>query len=140
MNGSINGRQAALNASNDFAAAGLFWQAPAQAVRDTSDTVLTICASVPMTPDGADVLTRDAYGQTKHCLQLVASAAAQAGFSIEDIVRTRVYVKPESDWDEIMRAYDEMFNAIRPARSFIEIDHFEHPDWHLEVEAECSRG
>jgi enamine deaminase RidA (YjgF/YER057c/UK114 family) len=102
--------------------------------------MLFISATAPIGDDGKSTAAEDPYGQAKRCLQIIDKVIAEAGFSLTDVVKTRVYFKSYDDWQSIARAHGEVFSAIRPANAFIQVAGFASPEWHLEIEAECHRG
>lgn len=105
-----------------------------------SGDLLTISACGPLAPDGKTTAAPDAYGQAKRCLAIIADVVAQAGFSLGDVVKTRVYFKSYDQWEAIAKAHAEVFATIRPANAFIQVVGFAGPDWHVEIEAECHRA
>jgi enamine deaminase RidA (YjgF/YER057c/UK114 family) len=86
-------------------------------------------------PDGGEPPV-DAYGQTRRCLEIIADALAKAGASIDDVVRTRVYVTRPDDWEEVARAHAEVFGETRPAATAV-VTQLLDPRWLVEVEAEA---
>jgi enamine deaminase RidA (YjgF/YER057c/UK114 family) len=105
-----------------------------------SGDLLTISATAPLAADGKTTAAPDAYGQAKRCLEIIARVIADAGFSLGDVVKTRVYFKSHAEWEQIAKAHGEVFSTIRPANAFIQVVGFASPEWHLEIEAECYRG
>jgi len=101
---------------------------------------LTISACGPLAADGKTTAAPDAYGQAKRCLEIIARVVADAGFSLGDVTKTRVYFKSHDAWEEIARAHGEVFATIRPANAFIQVVGFASPEWHVEIEAECCRS
>jgi len=109
-----------------------------RAVR-TGDS-LTISATAPLAPDGKTTVAPDPYGQARRCLAIIATVVADAGFTLADVVKTRVYFRSHADFDAIAKAHGEVFATIRPANAFIQVVGFANPEWHLEIEAECQRS
>src|SRR5579864_9153442 len=63
----------------------------------------------------------DAYAQARYILDKIERALRQAGARLEDVVRTRIYVSRLEDWCEVARAHGEVFGAIRPANSLVQV-------------------
>jgi enamine deaminase RidA (YjgF/YER057c/UK114 family) len=83
----------------------------------------------------------DAYAQTTQIGRNIEWALAQVGASIGDVVRTRIYVIDiRRDWQAVGRAHREIFGAVRPATSMVEVSRLI-ADWMLvEVEADAVIG
>lgn len=102
-----------------------------------SGNIISVSGTGPITPDGSTASPGDLYGQTRQCIEIIKKAIEEAGGRIEDVIRTRVYLKDASIWKEAARAHGEFFSDIRPASSFIEVKGFVRDDWLVEVEADC---
>jgi enamine deaminase RidA (YjgF/YER057c/UK114 family) len=88
-------------------------------------------------PDGRLVGLGDAYAQAKQALANIAAALDRAGAAIEDVVRTRIYVTDIGDWEAIGRAHGEVFGAIRPAATMVEVARLIDPAMLVEIEADA---
>jgi enamine deaminase RidA (YjgF/YER057c/UK114 family) len=105
-----------------------------------SGELLTITATGPLAADGKTVAAPDPYGQAKRILEIIADVIARAGFSLADVVKTRVYFKSFDAVAPIAQAHREVFATIRPANALIQVVGFADPAFHLEIEAECHRS
>jgi enamine deaminase RidA (YjgF/YER057c/UK114 family) len=88
-------------------------------------------------PDGKLVGIGDAYAQAKQVLANIGTALAQVGATPADVVRTRIYVTDIDQWEEIGRAHGEMFGAVRPATTMIEVARLIDPAMLVEIEADA---
>ncbi len=77
----------------------------------------------------------DAYEQTKFILTKIEKALQEAGASLTDIVRTRMFVTDISNWEEIGRAHGERFKTIKPVTSMLEVKALIQPELLVEIEA-----
>ena len=90
--------------------------------------------------DGAVVHPGDAAAQTRHVLATIGRSLERAGFTLADVVRTRMYVTDISRWEEVGRAHGDVFGDIRPATSMVQVAALIDPAMLVEVEADAVRG
>lgn len=80
----------------------------------------------------------DAYGQTKVALEnVIAAALAQVGYSLSDVVRSRVYLANAEDMDAVGKAHGEIFGEIRPAATMLAGIKFINPKMLVEIEVDA---
>ena len=85
--------------------------------------------------DGETVMGKgDLYFQTIFIFQKIEKTLTEAGASIKDVVRTRMYVTDISKWEEAGRAHSEFFKDIKPATSMIEVSRLINPELLIEIE------
>lgn len=85
--------------------------------------------------DGKVIGIKEAYAQTKAVLQKIETALKQAGATMNDVVRTRMFVTDITRWEEYSRAHNEYFKDIKPTTSIIEVKALIDPDMLIEMEA-----
>ena len=77
----------------------------------------------------------NAYEQTKVCIKIIEDSLSQAGASLKNVIRTRMFVTDISRWEEYGKAHGEYFGKIKPATSMVEVKSLISPDMLIEIEA-----
>ncbi len=98
------------------------------------DTIY-VSGTAPVAEDGTIAHPGDVYGQAKRALDLIVAALGEAGARPEHVVRTRIYVRDASAWEEVGRAHGEVLGHARPATTLVEVSGFIDPDILVEIEA-----
>lgn len=87
--------------------------------------------------DGKIVGKDDMYLQTRTIIEKIESVLIQAGSSLEDIIRLRIFVTDIGRWEEAGKALGEKFRTIKPAQTLVGISALVDPDMLVEIEAEA---
>jgi enamine deaminase RidA (YjgF/YER057c/UK114 family) len=106
-----------------------------RAVRVGSHVAVTGTAAVG--ENGEVVGVGDANVQTRRCLEIIGKALKDAGASLSDVVRTRIYVTDISQWEAVGRAHGEVFGEVYPATTMVEVSALIDPDMLVEIEADA---
>ena len=91
------------------------------------------------TIDGVVLHPGDAGAQTRQALTTIVKALERAGFTVADVVRTRMFVTDISRWEEYGRAHGAAFGDVRPATSMVEVAALIDPRMLVEIEADAYR-
>ena len=97
--------------------------------------LVAVSGTSPVWPDGS--CDPDPYVQTRRCLEIIAGALAEAGASVDQVVRTRMFLTDGADQEAVGRAHGEAFGAIRPAATMIIVKGLLDPRWKIEIEADA---
>jgi enamine deaminase RidA (YjgF/YER057c/UK114 family) len=89
--------------------------------------------------DGAVAHSGDAAAQTRQALAIITAALERAGFTMNDVVRTRIFVTDIARWEEVGRAHGEVFGDVRPASTMVQVAALIDPQMLVEIEADAVR-
>jgi enamine deaminase RidA (YjgF/YER057c/UK114 family) len=87
--------------------------------------------------DGGIVGAGDAYAQTAEILRKIGVALAEAGATMNDVVRSRIFVTDIAQFEGVARAHAEVFGEIRPASTLVEVSAFVSPEMLVEIEVDA---
>ncbi len=97
-----------------------------------------VAGSGPIWPDGS--CDPSAERQATRCFEIIAAALAQVGVSLDDVVRTRMYLTDAAVADEVGRAHAQAVGHVRPAATMVVVAGLVDPRWLVEIEAEAVPG
>jgi enamine deaminase RidA (YjgF/YER057c/UK114 family) len=97
---------------------------------------IAVSGTTAQGPDGL-VGRGDPAAQTRRCLEIVQAAIEALGGTLDDVVRTRMYVTDIRLWEPIARVHGEVFGAIRPATAMVQVAALIEPDMLVEIEADA---
>jgi enamine deaminase RidA (YjgF/YER057c/UK114 family) len=94
-----------------------------------------VSGTAPIWPDGS--CRNDIKAQTHRCFEIIGAALAEVGASLNDVVRTRMYLVDPSDADAVGRAHAEALGDARPAATMVIVAGLLDSRWRVEIEAEA---
>ncbi|TMG65819.1 MAG: RidA family protein [Chloroflexi bacterium] len=96
---------------------------------------ILVSGTAPIWPDGS--VDADAYVQAKRCFEIIAKALADAGASLDQVVRTRMYVTGLAWVDAVGKAHGEAMANARPVATMVVVKDLIDERWKVEIEAEA---
>ncbi len=103
------------------------------------DTVY-VAGTTAANPDGTVYAPGNAYEQARRCFDIIEKALQDAGATMRDVVRTRMFVTDIAKWEDVGRAHGERFRSVKPAATMLGIAALVHPDMLVEIEVEAVLG
>ena len=98
---------------------------------------IAVSGSTAVLPDGTIFGGDDAYLQASRCFSVIAKALEEAGATMRDVIRTRMFVTDIGRWKEFANAHAEAFRDIRPAATMVQVSALITPGMLIEVEADA---
>ena len=99
------------------------------------DNRVIVSGTGPVVPVGR--CPDDAGDQARRCFEIIAEALTEAGASLDDVVRTRMYITAAGDAGAVGAVHGELLGHVRPAATMVVVSGFVDPAWKVEVEAEA---
>jgi len=96
---------------------------------------IEVTGTVAAGENGIVVGKGDPYIQTKYIYQKIEKVLQQAGATMKDVVRVRMFVTDISQWQEYGKAHSEFFKEIKPCNTMVEVRALIEPDYMIEIEA-----
>jgi enamine deaminase RidA (YjgF/YER057c/UK114 family) len=99
--------------------------------------LVSVAGTAPIGLDRRTVGVGDPAAQTRRCLEIIKAALEEAGASLKDVIRTRIFITRVADWERIGEVHGEFFRDIRPASTIVQVAQLLDPDWLVEIEADA---
>lgn len=117
------------------------WESVAGYSRAVAEgAVCEVSGTTDAGPDGVSLHPDDAGAQAVAAFAIIATALDQAGFTLDDVVRTRMYLVDAADIDAVLAVHGELFRDVRPAATLVLVAGLIHPSLRVEVEATARRA
>jgi enamine deaminase RidA (YjgF/YER057c/UK114 family) len=97
--------------------------------------LIEVAGTTAVDEDGQVIGRGDPYEQTRFILLKIEKAINTAGGTLEDVIRTRMFVSDIAQWEAIGRAHGEFFREIKPASTMVEVSALINPELLVEIEA-----
>ena len=97
-----------------------------------------VSGTTPQWPDGS--IDPNPERQVRRCFEIIEKALMEAGGSLADVVRTRIYLTSAADMRAVEKVHGELFGNIRPANSTVVVAALLNPEWKVEIEADAVVG
>ena len=101
---------------------------------------ISVAGTTAADPGGGAVGGDDIGEQTREAIRRIAAALEQVGAGLQHVVRTRIFVTDISRWKEVGHVHGDVFRAIRPATTMVQVAALIDPAMLVEIEADAVRG
>jgi enamine deaminase RidA (YjgF/YER057c/UK114 family) len=98
---------------------------------------VSVAGTAPIGPDRGTVGLGDPAAQTRRCLEIIRATLEEAGASLNDVIRTRIFLTRIADWERVGEVHGEFFRDIRPASTMVQVARFIDPEWLVEIEVDA---
>src|SRR3972149_7671347 len=99
--------------------------------------VIAVSGTAPLGQDGTTVGVGDPVAQARRCFEIARQALEKLGASLDDVIRTRVFLTRIEDWKAVAEVHGECFRGVRPASTFVQVSRFVDPNWLGEGEVDA---
>ena len=101
---------------------------------------LEVTGTVAVDENGNLVGKNDFFKQTQFALQKIEKVMKQAGFTLEDVIRTRIFVTDITHWEEVGKAHHQFFSSVKPATTMVEVRALISPEYLVEIEVSAIKS
>jgi enamine deaminase RidA (YjgF/YER057c/UK114 family) len=99
--------------------------------------VITVSGTTATGPDGAALYPGDTGAQARVCLDRIEQALTALGATLDDVVRTVVYLAPGASWEQAAQAHRDALGAVRPASTMLYVGGLIGDGFLVEIEAQA---
>jgi enamine deaminase RidA (YjgF/YER057c/UK114 family) len=99
--------------------------------------MIAVSGTAPIGQDGKTVGVGDPAAQARRCFDIAKQALEKLGASLDDVLRTRIFLTRIEDWKAVAEVHGECFRGVRPASTFVQVSRFVDPEWLVEVEVDA---
>ena len=99
--------------------------------------MIAVSGTAPIGQDGKTVGVGDPAAQARRCFDIAKQALEKLGASLDDVLRTRIFLTRIEDWKAVAEVHGERFRGVRPASTFVQVSSFVDPEWLVEVEVDA---
>lgn len=99
--------------------------------------LISIAGTAPIGDDGRTMGPGDPDAQARRCFEIARRSLEQLGGSLQDVVRTRMFLTRIGDWETIGNVHGEFFGEIRPVATMVEVSALIDPEWLVEIELDA---
>jgi enamine deaminase RidA (YjgF/YER057c/UK114 family) len=97
--------------------------------------VVAVSGTAPVWPDGS--VDPDPAVQARRCSEIMLTALAELGGTVDDVIRTRQYVVDAADGDAVGAVHGEIFGGVQPASTMVVVKELLDPRWRVEMELDA---
>ena len=98
--------------------------------------LISVSGTAPIGPCRETADPGDPSAQARRCFEIIRIALEDAGSTLSDVVRTRIFLTNIDDWEQVAEVHGEFFRDVRPASTVIQVARLIDPDWLVEIEAD----
>ena len=106
-----------------------------RAIRDGNR--ILVAGTAPLGEDGKTVAPGNAAVQARRCFEIIQKAIEELGGTLDEVVRTRMFLTDISDWQAVGDVHGDFFSETQPVSTMVEVSGLIDPDWKVEFEAEA---
>ena len=99
--------------------------------------LIAVAGTTAVDENGTVIGVNDPGAQARFIFQKIGRALAEAGSSLEDVVRVRTFVTDIARWEDVARVQGEVFSEVRPAATLVEVTALVKPELLVEIEVDA---